>query len=157
MLGPMVNPARPKFQSVGVFSLELARLYAYLYQKGSSEYTILHALDGYDEISLTGAFKTFTPRGEQIYSLDKIGFEAINPEDIRGGGSIQESANIFISVLKNEANTTQTNVVLCNSAIALLTLHPHLSFADCFYMAEESLLSGKAYASFKALLELSAQ
>ena len=57
MLGPMVNPAFPKNQVVGVFSLELARMYAYLYQKTDKNFTILHALDGYDEISLTGNTK----------------------------------------------------------------------------------------------------
>jgi len=50
MLGPMVNPAFPPNQLVGVFNLELARLYSYLYQKTDKNYTIVHALDGYDEI-----------------------------------------------------------------------------------------------------------
>lgn len=154
MLGPMVNPARPAYQSVGVFSLELARLYAYLYQKGDSQYTILHALDGYDEISLTGSFKTFSKEGEQMYTLDKLGFEAIAPEEIAGGTSVEESAKIFVRVLGNEGSTAQNNVVLCNAAIAIKTIKPELSFADCFYAAEESLLSGSALLSFRKLLEI---
>src|SRR4051812_45334406 len=45
MLGPLVNPAKPNNQIVGVYNLELARLYAYLYQKSEVNYTILNALD----------------------------------------------------------------------------------------------------------------
>src|SRR6476661_5800502 len=96
MLGPMVNPAQPHNQLVGVFSLELARLYAYLYQKSDKRYTILHALEGYDEISLSCSFKTFSNAGEQIYTVKDIGFERIDPELIGGGNTVPESAEIFM-------------------------------------------------------------
>ncbi len=68
MLGPMVNPSFPKRQLVGVFSLELARQYGYLYQQSEKEFVILHSLDGYDEISLTSAFKYFYNGGEEMSS-----------------------------------------------------------------------------------------
>ncbi|MEJ7778660.1 MAG: anthranilate phosphoribosyltransferase [Daejeonella sp.] len=152
MLGPMVNPARPQYQLVGVFSLELARLYAYLYQKSSLKYTILHALEGYDEISLTCDFKTFSSRGERIHSISQLGFEKIDPKKIGGGDTVEDSASIFKNVLKGEGTTEQNNVVMCNAAIAIQTIKPELSFADCFYEAEESLLSRKALASFKKLV-----
>src|ERR1700712_1900543 len=151
MLGPLVNPARPKNQIVGVFSLELARLYAYLYQKSSKNYTILHALEGYDEVSLTCDFKTFTKTGEKISTLEQLGFSKLNPEEIAGGNTVPESADIFISVLVGEATLAQNNVVLCNAALAIQTLNPEKSFADCFYEAEESLLSKKALISFKKI------
>ncbi|MBW4891464.1 anthranilate phosphoribosyltransferase [Mucilaginibacter sp. HMF5004] len=152
MLGPLVNPARPKNQIVGVFSLELARVYAYLYQKSSKNYTILHALEGYDEVSLTCDFKTFSKGGEKINSITDLGFDKLNPEEIAGGNTVPESADIFISVLVGEATTAQNNVVLCNAALAIQTLKPEKSFADCFYEAEESLLSKKALISFKTLV-----
>ena len=63
MLGPMVNPAFPKRQLTGVFNLELARQYAYLCQQTDKEFLIVHALDGYDEVSLTGAFKFYENAG----------------------------------------------------------------------------------------------
>ncbi len=151
MLGPMVNPARPKNQIVGVFSLELARLYAYLYQKSDKNYTILHALEGYDEVSLTCDFKTFSKAGEKINSINQLGFDKLQPDEIAGGNTVPESADIFISVLVGEATTAQTNVVLCNAAMAIQTLNADKSFADCFYEAEESLLSKKALISFKTL------
>lgn len=152
MLGPLVNPARPKYQMVGVFSLELARLYAYLYQKSKTGYTIVHALEGYDEISLTCDFKTFSPAGEHIHSISDLGFEKIDPAKIGGGSTVQESAEIFKSVLEGEGSTEQNNVVLCNAAVAIRTIKPEKSFADCFYEAEESLNSGMALRSFNRLL-----
>ena len=152
MLGPIVNPARPKYQLVGVYNLELARLYAYLYQKSDLHYTILHALDGYDEISLTGDFKTYSNTGERTYSIKNLGFEKIEPFLIAGGSTVMESAGIFKSVLNGEGSTEQNNVVLSNAALAINTIKPSASFADCFYEAEESLQSKKALNSFKKLL-----
>lgn len=152
MLGPMANPSKPKYQLVGVFSLELARLYAYLYQKDTKRFTILHAFEGYDEISLTCDFKTYSNNGERTYSLADIGFEKINASAISGGSTVQESAKIFTSVLNGEGTDEQHNVVLCNAAIAINTIKPELSFADCYYQAEESLFSKHAFKSFKTLL-----
>jgi anthranilate phosphoribosyltransferase len=152
MLGPLVNPARPKYQMVGVFSLELARLYAYLYQKSDTKYTIVHALEGYDEISLTCDFKTFSASGEHIHSIAQLGFEKIDPEKIGGGSTVKDSADIFKAVLEGEGTTEQNNVVVCNAAVAIRTIKPEQSFADCFYEAEESLQSKKALNSFKKML-----
>ena len=152
MLGPLVNPARPQYQMVGVFSLELARLYAYLYQKSDIKYTIVHALEGYDEISLTCDFKTFSPEGEHIHALSQLGFDKIDPAKIGGGTNVEESAGIFKAVLDGEGSTEQNNVVISNAAVAIRTIKPESSFADCFYEAEESLNSGRALNSFKKLL-----
>lgn len=152
MLGPMVNPAQPRFQIVGVFSLELARIYAYLYQKSAKRYTILHDLGGYDEVSLTSSFKTFTNAGEKIQTIESLGFEKIAPELISGGETVEESARIFTDILKGKGTQEQNNTVLCNAALAIKTIHPDKSFGDCYYMAEESLISKKALNSFNALL-----
>lgn len=152
MLGPMVNPARPKNQMVGVYNLELARIYAYLYQQSDVKYTILNALEGYDEISLTCDFKTFSADGEKINSIEALGFEKLDPSQIVGGSTVAESADIFMKVLNNEATTAQNNVVLANAAVAIRTIHPEKTFADCFYEAEEALLKGVALKSFKTLI-----
>lgn len=152
MLGPMVNPARPKNQLVGVYNLELARIYAYLYQKSDTKYTILNALEGYDEISLTCDFKTFSAEGEKINSIEALGFEKLSPEQIVGGNTVAESADIFMKVLNNEATDAQNNVVLANAAMAIKTIHPQKTFGDCFYEAEQSLLSKKALNCFKTLI-----
>ncbi|MES2265870.1 MAG: anthranilate phosphoribosyltransferase [Bacteroidota bacterium] len=152
MLGPLVNPAKPQNQMVGVFNLELARIYAYLYQKSNVKYTILNALDGYDEISLTCDFKTFSSDGEKINSIESLGFDRLAEDQITGGHTVSDSAEIFMDVLNDEATTPQISVVLSNAAMAIKTIHPEKSFADCFYEAEEALVSKKALKSFKTLI-----
>lgn len=154
MLGPLVNPAKPGNQLVGVFNLELARVYAYLYQKSGIKYTILNALDGYDEISLTCDFKTFSAEGEKINSIESLGFTKLSENEITGGHTVSESADIFMKVLNDEATTAQISVVLSNAALAIKTMSPGKSFADSFYEAEESLTSKKALHSFKTLIAI---
>lgn len=152
MLGPLVNPARPNNQMAGVYNLELARLYAYLYQKSDVKYNIVNALDGYDEISLTGDFKTFSTEGEKINSIEALGFEKLDPTEIVGGHTVEDSAKIFTDVLNGDGTTAQNNVVLCNAALAIRTIQPEKTFADCFYQAEESLLNKSALHSFAKLI-----
>ncbi|WDF75422.1 anthranilate phosphoribosyltransferase [Mucilaginibacter sp. KACC 22773] len=153
MLGPLVNPAKPENQLVGVFNLELARVYAYLYQKSTTKYTIVNALEGYDEVSLTCDFKTFSAEGEKINSVEALGFEKLNPSEIAGGDTVSASASIFSSVLNGDGTNAQNNVVLSNAALAIRTINPEKTFADCFYEAEEALLSKKALNSFNLLLQ----
>ncbi|MET1054426.1 MAG: anthranilate phosphoribosyltransferase [Pedobacter sp.] len=152
MLGPMANPAEPKNQIVGVFSLELARLYAYLYQETDKNYTIIHAVDGFDEISLTCDVKTFSKNGEALLKVTDLGFEPINENEIFGGDTVQSSADIFMHVLEGLGTDPQNNVVLCNAAMAIHTIKPEQSFADCYYEAETSLVGGAALKSFKSLI-----
>ncbi|KIO75634.1 anthranilate phosphoribosyltransferase [Pedobacter lusitanus] len=152
MLGPMVNPAQPKNQIVGVFSLELARLYAYLYQETDKNYTIIHAVDGFDEVSLTCDFKTFSKNGEALVKVSDLGFEQIDVNEITGGDTIKSSADIFVNVLQGTGTDPQNNVVLCNAAIAIQTIKPEQSFADCYYEAESSLVGGMALQSFQNLI-----
>ncbi|RYZ98019.1 MAG: anthranilate phosphoribosyltransferase, partial [Sphingobacteriaceae bacterium] len=153
MLGPLVNPAKPKNQLVGVFNLELARVYAYLYQKSAAKYTIVHALDGYDEVSLTGDFKTFSAEGEKINSIESLGFTRLREEEIAGGETVAESAAIFSKVLHGEGTAAQNNVVLCNAALAIKTITPGKTFADSYYEAEQALTGKKALNSFKQLIQ----
>ncbi|WP_164108872.1 MULTISPECIES: anthranilate phosphoribosyltransferase [Sphingobacterium] len=152
MLGPLTNPANPKYQSVGVFSLELARLYTYLYQSSDKQYSIIHALDGYDEISLTGDFKLINNKGESRYTVEELGFTPVLATAITGGESIQEAAGIFNTIIHGEGNNEQNSVVLTNAAFAIKTFHPEKSFADCYYEAESSLLGLKALNSLKKLV-----
>ncbi|HQV56352.1 MAG TPA: anthranilate phosphoribosyltransferase, partial [Chitinophagaceae bacterium] len=72
MLGPMANPAHPTYQLVGVYSLEMARIYNYLLQQSEKAFTIIHSLDGYDEISLTNDTKVITNEGERIMTPEQL-------------------------------------------------------------------------------------
>jgi anthranilate phosphoribosyltransferase len=152
MLGPMVNPSFPQIQLVGVFSLELARLYAYLYQEQEGRFSILHALDGYDEISLTGDFKMISNNGERLLSPESFGLPTISASSIAGGDTVEDSARIFESVLKGEGTEAQNAVVVANAAAALVTAQEGLSFEEAVAKAQESLFSGKALKVFNALV-----
>lgn len=153
MLGPMVNPSRPSKQMIGVFSLELVRLYAYLYQNHDIRFSIVHSLDGYDEISLTGDFKISSSLGEKLISPDEIGMSTLTQDSIKGGNSIAESARVFENVLKGKGTDAQTSVVTANAAAALQTADPTLSFIDAIAKTDEALKSGRALKMFKALVE----
>ncbi|MFD2203396.1 anthranilate phosphoribosyltransferase [Shivajiella indica] len=152
MLGPMVNPSFPKIQMVGVFSLELARLYAYLYQEHEGNFSIIHALDGYDEISLTGNFKMISNEGEKLISPESLGLTQISPEKILGGKTVEDSAKIFESILKGEGTKEQNAVVIANAAAALVTSDQNIDFETAISKAEESLLGGEALRVFQALV-----
>ncbi|MFK7907631.1 MAG: anthranilate phosphoribosyltransferase [Chitinophagales bacterium] len=153
MLGPMVNPSFPQQQLVGVFSLELARLYAYLYQKTEKRFCILHALDGYDEISLTGSFKAISNGKEQLLEAKDLGLKQLNAVDLAGGATIEEAARLFYTILEGKGTTQQNSVVYANAGMAIKTARPQLSIEDAIAVAEESLKSGKALKCFKKLVE----
>jgi anthranilate phosphoribosyltransferase len=156
ILGPMVNPSFPKKQLIGVYSLELARLYNYLYQQSSMKYMIIFSLDGYDEVSLTSEFKYILNGIEQIVSPEMMSFKRAKQSDLRGGKNVQEAADIFIKIPKNEGTVTQNSVVNANAQMALKCYYPSKSFEECRAIACESLLTGKAYKSFSKLIELQA-
>ncbi|MGM5470591.1 anthranilate phosphoribosyltransferase [Flavobacteriaceae bacterium LMO-SS05] len=154
MLGPMVNPAFPKNQMVGVFSLELLRMYSYLYQNTDKNYSVVHALDGYDEISLTGPAKVINNQTEQVLSASDFGVSELQQKEIYGGDSVASSAKIFTQVLEGNGTEAQNNVVCANAALAISTVKK-TAIMDSFQMAKESLMRGNAKQSFKTLVELS--
>jgi len=154
MLGPLVNPSQPKNQLSGVYNLEIARLYDYVFENTNKNYSILHSLDGYDEISLTNDFKLFSRNNSSINSPDYFGFEKINPEEIEGGIEIKDSVDIFMKILENKATKSQTNVVLANSAIAIQTITDK-EIDECLSIAKKSIESGNALNSLKKIQILS--
>jgi anthranilate phosphoribosyltransferase len=154
MLGPMVNPSFPKKQMTGVFSLELARLYAYLFQQTDSDYMVVYALDGYDEVSLTGDFKILTRTDEQIIGPHDLGLHKFNPTELSGGNTVDEAAMIFLSVLEGRSTRAQKEVAIANAAMALYCADSALGLKGAVDKARESLESGKALNSFKKLINI---
>ncbi len=152
MLGPLVNPARPHYQLVGVFSLELARIYHYIFQSGTQEYSIVHAMDGYDEISLTGDFKVKSNEKDQLLSPAQIGMRTLKQEELFGGDTIPEAAKIFTNILEGKGTEAQISAVTANAGLAIHTIKPTTNLIDCIAEAKESLLSKNALNSFKKLL-----
>ena len=155
MLGPLVNPARPKKQLAGVFNLELARMYHYLMQEEDMEYHIVHALDGFDEISLTDKCKIMSKNEENIVSPGHFGFNPVKYEELNGGDTIEKSADIFHSIITGKGTESQNNAVLANAAYAIKTYRSNLEIKECVEIARGSLFGLKACKSFNTLINLS--
>ena len=143
MLGPMVNPSFPKHQMVGVFNLELLRLYNYLYQQTDKNYRIVNDLGGYDELSLTNNAKIASNHSELMFSPNSLGLKNITPNAIFGGKTVEEATKIFEKIISGNGTEAQNNVVCANAGLAIATAK-QISHEDGFEMAKESLLSGKA-------------
>ena len=154
ILGPLVNPSFPKNQIVGVFNLELARLYSYLFQKTNKNYAIIHSLDGYDEISLTGNVKIITRNEENIFSPQDLSLQKLNSKSINGGETIKESAKIFMNILQNKGTNSQNQVIFANAGLAISTAL-NISIEDGIEKAKEALKSNKAFEAFNKLKNLS--
>lgn len=154
MLGPVVNPIKPKRTVLGVFNLKMARLYFYMYQQTDVYYAIVHSLDGYDEISLTGDFKIINRFEEKIYSPESIGLDRCTEAQLDGGATPEDASKIFDNVINNTATSAQKNAVIANAATAIQTINPHLSFEDAITEARESIDNGRAKETFKRFLEL---
>jgi anthranilate phosphoribosyltransferase len=155
MLGPLVNPAKPKKQMIGVYNLELARMYQYLLQEETMQYSIVHALDGFDEISLTSDCKIISNLDDKIINASYFGFEKVTYENISGGNSIESAATIFINILNGKGTESQNQVVLANAAIAIKTYFPEKNLEVCIEKSQDSLFGLKALQSFETLKRLS--
>jgi anthranilate phosphoribosyltransferase len=154
MLGPLVNPAFPKFQLIGVYNLEMARIYSYLMQKTNTSFAIIHSLDGYDELSLTGDARVITNEGDRVLTPEQLGKRMVSPSDIYGGNSPEEAAKIFVDILKGKGSWAQNAVVLANAAMAL---HCTGNFSDydlAYATAVESLESGRALTCLQTLISM---
>jgi anthranilate phosphoribosyltransferase len=154
MLGPMVNPSSPEFQLVGVYNLEMARIYNYLLQQTGKAFTIIHNLDGYDEISLTNDTKVITKEGDKIRTPIELGKRFVEPESIYGGNSAEEAAKIFKRIISGEGTWAQNAVVLANAAMALHCTGNYKKYDDAYNAAVESLDSGKANSVLQKLISL---
>jgi anthranilate phosphoribosyltransferase len=154
MLGPLVNPAMPRNQLLGVYNLPLLRLYSYSFQQSGNRFAVVHSLDGYDEISLTDSFKVITGQNEHIYSPEEIGFARNAESDLYGGDTIEKASAIFDQVLKGTASAAKNNCVVANAAFAIHVLCPEKTISTCIEEARESLLSGKALQKFNLFVAL---
>lgn len=154
MLGPLVNPMIPRYQLLGVYNLKLLRLYSYIAQKEGVQCTIVHSLDGYDEVSLTSPFKVSDASGEYLYTPEELGWKRAAQESLSGGDTIADAAAIFDRVLDNTATPEQHDCVVANAAFAIRTLDPHLSLQEAVAEAEQSIASGRAKAAFERFLQL---
>jgi anthranilate phosphoribosyltransferase len=154
MLGPTVNPAAPSAQLLGVYNVEMARIYTYLLQQVATRFTVIHSLDGYDEISLTADTKVITQNGESVKTPEMLGKIMVQPSELNAGESVEDAANIFIQILEGVGTRAQQQVVVANAAMALQCAGVYKDYEDAWSAAMESLVSKKALQSFKTLLSI---
>jgi anthranilate phosphoribosyltransferase len=154
MLGPLVNPAAPTTQLIGVYSLEMARIYNYLLQQTGKPFTIIHSLDGYDEVSLTNDTKVITAAGERMYSARELGKRQVMPHDLYGGDTLEAAAAIFRSIISGKGTWAQNAVVLANAALALAGTGKYANYEEAYQAAVRSLESGAALQSLETLIAL---
>ncbi len=154
MLGPLINPARPHYQLLGVYNLAMQRMYSYMLQSDKSDFAIVHSLDGYDEISLTSPFKVTTVEGDMIYTPEQLGFKRAEQSELGAGGSIESAAKIFDSVLDGSSSPAQRNCVVANAAFAINTMERTKSIEECLAIANEAIDSGAATTTLKRFIEL---
>ena len=153
MLGPLVNPAAPKYQLVGVYDLHIGRLYQYFLQDTDKSYTIVHSLDGYDEVTLTDSARVISNDFDGILQPEAFGYTRINPSALTGGSSVKEAADIFTSVLQNNGTDAQCGPVIANAALGIQNFDRSKSLTDCLEEANEALVSGKALEKFKSVVK----
>ena len=153
MLGPMVNPAFPKNQMVGVFNLELLRLYNYLYQDSDKNYSIVHDLGGYDEISLTNTVKIVSNHSEVLFSAEDLGLQNNTQDAIFGGNTVAEASKIFKTIISGNGTEAQNNVVCTNAGLAIATAKK-ITHVEGYELAKEALFSGKANECLTKLIAL---
>ncbi|MBA2613104.1 MAG: anthranilate phosphoribosyltransferase [Bacteroidetes bacterium] len=152
LLGPLVNPADPQFRYIGTFNSKIARMYNYILQNSGHNYTIVHSLDGYDEISLTSETKLYTNLKETMIDNFDFNFSKLAANDLYGGETIADAAAIFLNVLQNKATRAQTEVVLANTALAMNCYYPNITLHDCIERSKDAIISNKAYSLFKNLI-----
>lgn len=154
MMGPIINPSFPKNQLVGVSDLETMDLYNQVFSESNQNYVIVHSLDGYDEISLTGDARFVANQAEDNITAADFGFSPVKQEELSGGNSVDDAAKIFKNILEGKGTTAQKNVVIANAAMGIRCIMPEKTLADCVAEASESLESGKALATLHKLLDL---
>lgn len=154
VLGPLISPVRPNYQCLGVYDLKMMRLYNYIYQSLGINYTIVHSLDGYDEISLTSTCKVSNNKGENVYSPEDLGFRQIAQKELWGGETVADASKIFLNVLNNNATDAQRNAVVINSAFTIQTICPEKTIDECKSEALQSLERGKAKKAFEKFIEI---
>ncbi len=154
MLGPMINPAEPKNQLLGVYSLAMQRMYCYMLQYNETNFAVVHSFDGYDEISLTSQFKVSTPEVERIYTPEDLGFERAQQSDLYSGDSVEAAAQIFDNVLNGVSTPQQRDCVVVNAAYAINVMEPQKSIQECISIARETIASGAAARCLKRFVDL---
>jgi anthranilate phosphoribosyltransferase len=154
LLGPLTNPAHASGQVVGVYALEMVeKLAEALSMLGLRRALVVHGLDGLDEITITGPTRIAEARDGTVHTYE------IDPEEFGmrrstlaeiAGGDAGENAAIIREVLSRN-KSPRRDVVLLNSAAALVAAGRADHLAQAVPLAAKSIDSGAAAAKLAAL------
>lgn len=149
-MGPLVNPAHPTHQLTGTYSLELAKQYQHALKDERKEFTVLHGMDGFDELTFIGVTRILGQQRDELLGGNPLQ-ESIALSEISGGDTVEASAKILTDLLSGRG-TQQQNVVLAgNVALALQTFTTEKTFEQAFAEGYEAVLSGKAITHLKKI------
>lgn len=148
-LGPLVNPVQPTHQLTGTYSLELAKMYQHLLRPNRKAFSVVYAMDGYDEITLTDTTRVLSKNNDSLVSAANFGLNPITPAALSSGGTIDKAAGILLSIIRGEGTSVQTEVVAANVATAIQTIQPDSSVKDAFQEAHQFIRSGQTAKHFK--------
>jgi len=156
MLGPICNPANASMQVAGVYEGRLVSLVAHaLAELGSRHAFVVHGSDGLDEITTTGETEIAEVKDGQVrlFTLrpEDAGLPRCKPADLLGGG-IAENVRIIHEVLEGTKGPKR-DIVLLNSAAALVAAGKAADFAEGVHVAAHSIDSGAAKQKLVELAE----
>lgn len=159
ILGPLANPALVHKQLIGVFSQEyIHRLITALTLLGTKRAMVVSSKDGMDEISISDVtYATFLDRQQTrdfIIDPREYGLDLYDKKEIEGGDA-QENAQITRAILSGEVTGAKLDIVLINTAFALLVDGKVHSTEDGISMAREAISSGKAKAKLEEIIAVS--
>ena len=158
VIGPLANPARPRFQVIGVFSPDMMNLVANaLVGLKTERALVVHSHDGLDEISISAPTNMLEIRGGTITPVlvtpETFGAAPAPKETLRGGDA-RTNAAIIESILKGETGPRR-DIVLMNAGAALMVRGAVASLAEGFRKAAASIDTGSAFSRLQRLREMS--
>jgi anthranilate phosphoribosyltransferase len=158
ILGPLTNPADVKKQLVGVFSKEFLKSVGDALQISGTDSFVVSSRDGLDEVSIsdiTYFYKVIDGKKEEgEIDPEKYGFHKRDISEIRGGDA-KENAETILGILENRIFGAKRDIVILNSAVALIADKKARDIQDGIEMAKDSIESGKALRQMKLSIDMS--
>ena len=153
LMGPLLNPSCVNAQLVGVYSLEVGRLFKYFFQRENREATIVHSMDGYDEVSISAPTHVLERDSDAVLLPGDFGLSAPSPMPVAPLADIEDNAAALLALLENRGDANYCAMVLANSALAIRLRRREFSLNDAVALAQESIASGRALKALRVLQE----
>ncbi len=160
LLGPLTNPACANAQLLGVYDSKLVVPIADSLEKlGCEEAMVVHGLEGIDEVSTVGKTAIAHLREGKVtkheFLPEDFGVKKATIADLQSS-TVDENAKILFEILRgNLEGDAKTDFVLVNAAAGIIVSGKAADFKEGIQIAQQTLVSGSAYAKLKALVSVS--